>query len=304
MSLLKFKDFYPDYKDMANDGGLDMDDLKKFDVYAQGDEKVGSVHDLLVDSRDGRFRYFVVDTGFWIFGKKVLVPVGMTRIDHDDRRIFVQGLTRDQVEHLPNFDDLEKVDLDYEERVRGTYRPAGTTGMAPNLASPAQPLVDQPVATPIGDAGTSTYDQGYAYDRDPDLYNLNDRDQQRLKLYQERLIASKQRQRAGEVTIGKHVETETSRVAVPVEREKIVIDRTPVTDQTPIAPDQAAFHDREVARVEVYEETPDIHKETVVREEVQVRKVAEQEVVQAEDQVRREELDVRTEGNSVIDKRI
>lgn len=71
MPLLKLEDFYPDYhQTTAND-----DDIKNYDVYAQSDDrqeidKVGTVHDILVDGRDGSFRYFVVDTGFWVFGKK------------------------------------------------------------------------------------------------------------------------------------------------------------------------------------------------------------------------------------------
>jgi len=47
----------------------------------------------------------------------------------------------------------------------------------------------------------------------------------------------------------------------------------------------------------VYEETPDIHKEAFVREEVRVRKVVEHDTVEAQETIRREELDVNTEGS-------
>ena len=53
--------------------------------------------------------------------------------------------------------------------------------------------------------------------------------------------------------------------------------------------------------MEVYEETPDIHKEAFVREEVRVTKVVDQDTVTAEEQLRREELDVDTQGRPVID---
>ena len=39
---------------------------------------------------------------------------------------------------------------------------------------------------------------------------MNDQNHKTLKLYQERLVANKTRAKAGEVTIGKHVETETA----------------------------------------------------------------------------------------------
>jgi uncharacterized protein (TIGR02271 family) len=277
MPLVKLEDFYPNYRDESSD----LDDIKHFDVYVQNDEKVGSIDYVLVDEQDGRFRYFVVDTGFWIFGKKVLLPVGLASISYSDRRVYVRSLTKQQVEDLPNFDDLEKVDYDYEERVRGTYRP---------IAS--------------GSTSNMTYDRNtYRYQQEPSLYNLNDRDQKNLKLYEERLIANKQRYKSGEVAIGKRVDTETARVAVPVEKERVVIDRTVPTDsKAGVNPDDA-FREEPVAQMEVYEETPDIRKETVVREQVSVRKEIDRDTVDAQEKVRREKLDLDAQGHPTLDTR-
>jgi len=55
--------------------------------------------------------------------------------------------------------------------------------------------------------------------------------------------------------------------------------------------------------VEVYEEVPEFHKETFVREEVRVSKVVDQETATAEEQLRREELDVKdAEGRPVAER--
>jgi len=51
----------------------------------------------------------------------------------------------------------------------------------------------------------------------------------------------------------------------------------------------------------VYEETPDIHK-AFVREEVRVRKVVEHDTVEAQETIRREELDINTEGSTVVNE--
>jgi uncharacterized protein (TIGR02271 family) len=278
--LKKLKDFYPNYKDTPSGQGFDLDEIKNFSVYAQED-KVGSIDDVLVDIEDGRFRYYIVDTGFWIFGKKILLPVGLGRINADEKKIYVNNLTKEQVEDLPNFDDLEKVDFDQEEQIRGIYRSGSIA------------------------RDRETHDRNsYQYDHDPDLYNLSEQEHQSLKLYEERLIADKQRQKVGEVQIGKRVETETVRASVPVEKEKVVIERTAPTGSPAIDPDRTAFQDGEVARVEVYEETPDIHKEAFVREEVRVRKEVDRDLVNAEEQIRREELDVDTQGRPVVNKQI
>jgi uncharacterized protein (TIGR02271 family) len=143
----------------------------------------------------------------------------------------------------------------------------------------------------------------YRYDRDPALYDMNDRDHQNLKLYEERLIANKQRQKTGEVTVGKRVETERAQVQVPIEKERLVIERTTPTDASrSVAPGEAAFNEGQTARVELYEETPDIRKEAFVREEVTVRKEVDHDTVQAEDEIRREQLDVNDPGRSVVDR--
>jgi hypothetical protein len=49
--------------------------------------------------------YIVVDTGPWIFGKRVLLPAGVIeRVDHDDERVFV-SLTKEQIKNAPEFDE-------------------------------------------------------------------------------------------------------------------------------------------------------------------------------------------------------
>jgi uncharacterized protein (TIGR02271 family) len=302
MALVKLDDYYPGYRDADSE----VEDIKGFDVYAQGDDKVGSVTDILVDENTGRLRYLVVDTGFWVFGKKVLLPVGLANISYTNNRINVKGLTKEQVENLPNFDDLEKLDYDYEEQVRGVYRPAATSTSSTSTTSASTTAAT--TAATAGMTSASGYDRNtYNYEQDASLYNFKDDDvtddAQTLRLYEERLIAGKQRQKAGEVAIGKHVETETARVAVPVEKERVVIERTNPTTTTPTNPSQA-FREGEVARMEIYEERPDIRKEAVVREEVRVKKVVEQDRADVTDTVRREELDIDAEGRPITDKRV
>ena len=249
MALVKVNDFYPTY----NEEYSDLDYVENFDVYAEGREKVGTVSDILVDEDTGRLRYLVVDTGFWIFGKKVLLPIGRARVD-------------------------------YEEQVHGIYRPmTATSGMTQS---------------------TTDYDRStYNYEQEPSLYDVDEQDNQTLKLYEERLVANKQRRKAGEVSIGKHVETETARVAVPVEKERVVIERTNPSSTTTSNP-TGAFREGEVARMELYEETPDIHKEAVVREEVRVKKVVDRDTVEAQEKVRREELDIDTDGRPIDERKI
>ena len=64
-----------------------------------------------------------------------------------------------------------------------------------------------------------------------------------------------------------------------------------------MTPNQVNFAEGEVTRVELYEEQAQINKEAYVREEVRVKKVVEQDTVEAKETIRREELDVDTQGD-------
>ncbi len=281
MALLKLADAYPNYQQEIFGG----DDIKGYDVYSQTEEKIGSVYDALIDD-SGSFRYFVIDTGFWVFGKKVIVPMGNVQLDYDRHRVYVTGMTKEEVERMPEYNDDMTIDYDYEERVRNTFRPtvahAGTTSAT----------VERP-----------TYDRNsYNYDYDQSLYQPNEGNHQKIKLYEERVFANKHRQKTGEVTVGKHVETETAQVSVPIEKERVIIERTNPTDTSEVTPGATAFREGEVARVEVYEETADIQKKAFVREEVNIRKEVTHETVNSTETIRREELDVDVDGNPIIDR--
>ena len=124
-------------------------------------------------------------------------------------------------------------------------------------------------------------------------------DADNLKLYEERLVVDKDRRKAGEVAIGKHVETQTAEVAVPIEKERIVVERKDATGNTVVNPGSVDFRDGEVARVELYEESADIEKQAFVREEVSVRKEVERDTVRASETIRREELDIDADGDVI-----
>lgn len=313
MSLLKIKDFDPDYHNTF--GG---DDIKGSGVYTQGtEEKIGTVDDVLVDENTGEFRYLLVALGLGTIGKKVLLPIGRTRMVSGTDRVYAT-LTKEQADDLPELQEETAVDYDYEERVRGVYRgtPATTSSVSPVTTASLDPSASLETSAPL-DATYATSTTGataaqpvqpiyeretYNYQQEPSLYEMNEQDHQTLRLYQERLVANKNRVKTGEVAVGKHVETETARVAVPVEKERVVIERvTPADAGRAVSPGTVDFREGEVAHVEIYEETPDIHKEAFVREEVRVKKVVEQETVEAQETIRREELDIDNTTTPVVD---
>ena len=75
-------------------------DVVGYDVAAT-DGDIGKIDEASTEA--GR-RYVVVDTGFWIFGKKRLIPAGVvTRIDHDGKKVHV-SMTKDQIKSAPDYE--------------------------------------------------------------------------------------------------------------------------------------------------------------------------------------------------------
>ena len=70
----------------------------------------------------------VVNTGPWIFGKKVMLPVGViNRVDEGEQKVFVT-LTKDQIKNAPEFDESRFHDRVHRDEVGSYYglnRPAG-----------------------------------------------------------------------------------------------------------------------------------------------------------------------------------
>ncbi len=294
MPLHRIQEFDADYRNHFDDS-----DIKGLDFYS-GDEKVGSVEDILVDD-NGQFRYLVVHTGIWILGKKILFPIGLARIDHSQKRVYADGLTKPQVESLPEFRNDMVVDYDHEEQLRSVYRPTAPRVMQPEPSSygVSDAGMGSVEASSVSLVEQSGYDKDtYSYDKEPGLYALNDQNHPNLKLYEERLVADKTRRKAGETVIGKRVETETAQASIGIEKERVVIERVPTSNDAAVPASEANFQAGEVQRMEVYEEVPEFRKEAFVREEIKVSKVVDKETATAEEDLRREELEVDGEVRS------
>jgi hypothetical protein len=101
------------YHDFESLGTIDVTGFKVEAI----DGEIGSIDEATWEVGHS---YVVVDTGPWIFGKKVLLPAGLIdRIDVDDQRCFVRR-TKDEVKNAPEFDEGRYLDETYRTEL-GTY---------------------------------------------------------------------------------------------------------------------------------------------------------------------------------------
>ena len=88
------------------------------------DGGIGKIDEASYDVGAG---YIVIDTGPWIFGKKVMLPAGViTNVDHDEKKVYANR-TKDQIKNAPEFDpDTYRQDV-YRGEL-GSYYGTGGAG--------------------------------------------------------------------------------------------------------------------------------------------------------------------------------
>jgi hypothetical protein len=92
-------------------------DLTGYDVEAV-DGGIGSIDEASTETGASSL---VVDTGPWIFGRKVLLPAGTVhRVDHAERKVYVDR-TKDQIKDSPEYDPDTFGKPDYRDRVGQYY---------------------------------------------------------------------------------------------------------------------------------------------------------------------------------------
>lgn len=149
-----------------------LKDLHDYTIQAT-DGDIGNVKDFYFDDDTWVIRYFVVDTGAWLSGRKVLIsPMAVGHPNWPERQLPV-SITKDQVWGSPNVDTEKSVSRQHEIRLLGFYNFPyywGAAGLWGGSASPGITLagaglnaeyrsvdsVDFPAAT--FEAGHDTHD--------------------------------------------------------------------------------------------------------------------------------------------------
>jgi len=111
------------YRETVLGSPIDSTDVVGYGVEAL-DGSIGKVDEATYDAGSA---YIVVDTGPWVFGKKVMLPAGVIRsLDGEEEKIFVNR-TKDQIKDAPELDDSLTTDENYRGRL-GSYYGTGGAG--------------------------------------------------------------------------------------------------------------------------------------------------------------------------------
>ena len=212
-------------------------DIVGFDVEAT-DGSIGSVDEATYDAASS---YLVVDTGPWIFGKKVLLPAGVVgRVDADDRRVWV-NLTQSQIKNAPEFDEFRYQDEDYRTSIGAYYTEHGGDWDGDVLERREERLTVDKDTEQIGSVRvgkrvveeTQSVDvpvkreelviERRAVDR-PAYDDTLTEDSVDIPVYGEKVRTGKDARVVEELEVGKTARTDTQRVSDSVRREEFDVD--------------------------------------------------------------------------------
>ena len=275
---------------------FDVNAILSSTAYGSDGDKIGKVEQVFLDDNSGEPTFLTVNTG--LFGaKENFVPVKGARQDGDR---VVLPYTKDVIKDAPKVDADQHLSPAEEEELYRYYelnynddRTAGTDRDRTTAA-----------AGTAGVAGTAAADRGVAdrdvADRDRDAVDQDRRDvaatagdEASVVRHEERLNVGTQEREAGHARLRKYVVTDHETVDVPVEREEVTVERTPIND-TNARVDNGTIGEEEVD-VTLHEERPVVQKETVAVEEVGLNKQTVQETQRVEADVRKEQVDVETD---------
>ncbi|XQQ07018.1 MAG: PRC-barrel domain-containing protein [Leptolyngbya sp. IPPAS B-1204] len=241
MNFLRLKTTHPLYRQ-----GIGETDIAGFDVSTERDS-IGKVVDVLIDEAQ-RSYYLVVETGSWLSRKSVLLPLSRFQVMPKERRLYLMGISKAEVEKLPAYTARTITADQLPQPAAGTrYEPVSALEASPPLeaslpleadvlvpvTSREAPVVSAtpPVSTtiqestapaqiertvqPVAQPATQPVAQPVAQ---PAIAA-----EETVRLLEERLVVNRQKRKVGEVIVRKEIETRM--VEVPVRRERLIIEQ-------------------------------------------------------------------------------
>ncbi|MEL6263556.1 MAG: DUF2382 domain-containing protein [Cyanobacteria bacterium J06626_6] len=290
MALYRIDDFSQDKLRQPNYLSLYFNDrpFQQVDVYSAEGRRIGRAEDLLVDE-SGRMRYLVVDAGTH---KRLLLPSERWERVSDQGRMYIKSLNREEFSSLPEYEVADKAE---GGAVVKLHQIAAVGESAP--VEVTMPVDYQAVvmgSQPVRSQAASEQDE-------QDIDKTTDPKASPIQLFEERLVTQTQRVKTGEVKISKHTVTEATEALIPVTKEKIIIEIESVYGgQTQVDMGDAQVAEDGSVRVGIYEEQATVCRQVVPYQNVAIRKETVTDTVVSQEPLRRETLNVETEGTPVV----
>ena len=253
-------------------------------------DKVGNIGQIYLDDQTGEPEWVTVKTG--LFGSaESFAPLQGARIDGDN---IVVNYDKDTVKAAPRVDADGSLSPEEEQSLYRHYGLSSTTGTADSSnrdnASGWNGVGDVPSdlddPSEVGDHRPDISDQTVGYDRSGPTTDTA------MTRSEERLHVGTRTRESGRVRLRKYVVTEQVSQTVPVRKEKVRLEREPITDANRGAAMSGPAISEEEHEIVLHDEVAVTEKEAVAVERVRLDKatVTEQQTISAD--VRKEQIEL------------
>lgn len=232
-------------------------DLFNTTAFDNNGDKLGEVQEVFVDDHSGKPTFVEVKHG--LFGmSSSLVPLKGHRLQGDDLQL---AFDKDRIKDAPNVDADQGLTPEEQNRIFEHYGVGSAQDQTDYVANNSR----DDRAGVVGGAATH---------RDENRTDVADRDRvagdNSIIRSEEQLDVHKEQVQSGKARLRKYVVEDTETVEVPVTREEVRVERTPISEA-----DAANFRGEigeDEASVVLNEERVDVTKKTVPVEKVNLAK--------------------------------
>lgn len=233
------------------------------EVYDNLGDKIGKIDGFYVNEGSNTPDWIAIKTGF--FGNRIsFVPLEAAEPTEDGIRV---NFTKDQVKSAPNVEADGEIGPDEETELYNYYHQIDTF-----------------------ESDTTKHSDTDDEEDDDDINRQ--RNEGAMTRSEEEVNVDKQQVETGRVRLKKYVVTENVNFTVPLRKEKVRVNREPITDANKSAalsgPDISEGEHEEV----IYEEQLSVDKKVVPKERISLDKEVTQDEEQVNEEVRKEQVDV------------
>jgi uncharacterized protein (TIGR02271 family) len=229
-------------------------------------DKIGRVADLYMDEVTGQPEWIAVDSGR--IGTNInFVPLAGAQQDGDDLRV---PYSKDTVKDAPDAEPDGHLTQDEEARLYAHYGFDYSEARSPSGLPESGGTARQGQGGAQGDAGATD---------------------DAMTRSEEELQVGKQTHETGRVRLRKYVVTEEETRTVPVTKEKVRLEREPITDANVGDATSGPEISEDEHEVVLHEEEPVVGKKVVPKERVRLDKQTETEERQVSGEVRKERIE-------------
>ncbi|AWB82687.1 photosystem reaction center subunit H [Corynebacterium yudongzhengii] len=310
---------------MANNRQIrELLDATAYDVDG---EKLGSVNEVFINDISGQPDFIEVNHG--LFGmSSSLVPLRGHSFEGDELRLAFQ---KDRIKDAPNVDgdahlsneDQESLYRHYglensenrtnyeadrrEANAEGSNNRAagaGVAGAGAGVAGGAAADANREHDLTHGEHAAEdkvAAEKAAAEKTETEPAAGNTTNEGEMIRSEERLKVDKEKQDAGEVRLRKYTVHDTETVEVPVEREEVSVERTPISEEEAKNITNQKVGDNDEASVTLHGERVNVSKESVPVEKVNLNKETIQDTETVTEDVAKERIE--SEGTDNLDKK-